>query len=111
MNAISITAAEAARTHAAHRAWERHGLAIALPDLHAAEKRIWVGRAKWLEDQISRRGNLRQAFQTKLKGRLVVVVFDIHIEAIVTVLPNAAKVGMETKGRRARNLKRARQLA
>ena len=75
---------EAPRLHAARRAWQRYGIAVGQVELLRAERRIWAGRAVWLVDQ----PNMRSAYRVKIKGRPVVVVFDIHLDAIVTCLPN-----------------------
>lgn len=82
------THAQCAQRHAMRRAWQRYGLAVALADLRAAERRIWAGDADWLCDC----ADMQQAFRVRLKERRVVVIFSIPLGVIVTVLPSAAWV-------------------
>lgn len=90
-----MTDQERAHRHAQRRAWRRFGLAVGEPELREAEQDIWAGRAEWIADLKP----MRQAYWVALKGRRVVAVFDIHIEAIVTVLPNVAMLRL--RGRNA----------
>lgn len=89
MSEAVLSHAGAARVHAARRAWQRCGLAVAKPDLLEAERQIWSGEAVWVSDGI-RGPHLCQIYSVRLKGKRVPVVFNISLETIVTVLPRRA---------------------
>lgn len=88
---------KAARRHATIRAWERYGLVLAPADLLEVEKRIWAGKAEWIEDQ----RDMRQVYRARVKKRKCVVIFDIRLDAIVTVLPDAWATKRKRQQRRA----------
>lgn len=91
MSRPKLSPAQRAHRHATRRAWQRFGLAVSEPELKVAEQRIWNGAAEWLADLKP----MRQAYRVKLRHgdpKRVIVVFDIHIEAIVTCLPDGAKL-------------------
>jgi len=79
-----LSHADSARVHAMRRAWQRHGLAIAQADLTAAERRIAWGDATLICKCVRN----RQAYRVKIKDSRLVVIFDLTLEAIVTVLPS-----------------------
>lgn len=91
---VIMSAAEAARTHACRRAFQRHGLAMALPDVVKIERKIWMGNATWLSDE----PRMRSTYEVLYRRRKLRVIFDIHIAAIVTILP---KIDMRPARRRA----------
>lgn len=77
--------AQNCRRHLCRRAFQRFGLALAVPDIIEAEGRIWSGDADWLVDF----HKMRSAYRVRLKDRSVIAIFDIRLEAIVTCLPDS----------------------
>lgn len=73
----------ACRIHAVKRAWERFGLALHIKDVQDLERKIWQGKAVWLEDQ----ANMDSLYAMTVRGREMVVVFNITLDCIKTFLP------------------------
>jgi hypothetical protein len=85
---------DAARWHTSKRLWQRFGLAMGIPELKKLEAEIVAGRAQWLADQ---RKNMRSVYKLRVhrddRTREIVAVFDVHLWAVVTVLPSEAWIG------------------
>lgn len=73
-----------ARVHASRRMWQRFGLVVAQNELQLIEREIWAGQAEHVADL----DGPRQAWRVKHRGRAMVLVFDIRLDAVVTALPN-----------------------
>lgn len=103
---------DAARRHAVVQAWRRFGIALGEPDLAAVEATIRAGKATWVVDQIRTdgagtiRGGVRAAYEVALRKRIVVAIFDVGLDAVVTLLPSREWIGREEPEKRARRLRR-----
>ena len=59
-------------------------MAVGEPEMRQAEADIWAGKAEWIADQ----RKMRSAYRVTIRAKKVIVIYDIHLDVIVTLLPN-----------------------
>ena len=82
MTAAGLEHRESARLHCIRRVFERHGIALGVPDLIAIEERIRRCEAKFIRDDETN----RKLFRVPFKGHVLFVIFDFNLNCLVTAL-------------------------